>query len=57
MITITWKGHSLNTELRCDAYRTLYPQYIPASSLGLEGGTIWRSKSRLTEFKIHQLKE
>jgi len=43
----------LNTELNCDAYRTLYPQYIPASSLGLQGGTIWRTKSTWTKFKIY----
>ena len=39
-------GQSLNTELRLEAYRTLYPQYIPASSIGLEDETIPRGISR-----------
>lgn len=38
----TLYGHSVNTELISEAYRTLYPQYVPASSLGLEDWTIWR---------------
>lgn len=37
--------HSLNTELILEAYRTLYPQYIPDSSLGLDAGTTLRRKS------------
>lgn len=38
----TLNGESLRTELKLEAYRTLYPQYIPASSLGLEDETISR---------------
>lgn len=48
----TLYGQSLNTELRLEAYRTLYPQYIPDSSLGLEGEAISRGKSRLMQFWI-----
>lgn len=48
----TLYGQSLNTELILEAYRTLYPQYIPASSLGLDNETTWRGKSRQIQYKI-----
>ena len=51
-IVNTLYGQSLNTELRLEAYRTLYPQYIPDSSLGLDGEAISRGKSRLMQLWI-----
>lgn len=43
---------SLNTELILEAYLTLYPQYIPDSSLGLDDGTTWRGESRKCNIKV-----
>lgn len=47
----TLYGHSFSTELTLEAYRTLYPQYIPASSLGLDDETIWSGESRKMQNK------